>query len=103
MAAGKKTFGKCKSCHQIGAGAKNRSGPQLNNVIGRQIGGVEGFKYSAAMAQAGEGGVVWTGESMSAFLEKPKAYIKGTKMSFAGLKDPADRTALVAYLKSMEE
>ena len=103
VAAGKKTFGKCKSCHQIGAGAKNRSGPQLNNVIGRQIGGIEGFKYSAAMAQAGEGGVVWTDESMSAFLEKPKAYIKGTKMAFAGLKNPADRTALVAYLKSMEE
>lgn len=97
VAAGEKVFGKCKACHQIGDGAKNRTGPQLNNVIGREVGSVEGFKYSNAMADHGG---VWDEEAFTAFMQKPRDYIKGTKMAFAGLRKDEDIAALIAYLQS---
>ena len=95
--AGEKVFKKCKACHQIGDGAKNRTGPQLNGVVGRQIAGVDGFKYSATLGGM-EG--VWDDEALSAFLANPKAYAKGTKMSFAGLRKPEDLEAIIAYMKA---
>jgi len=98
--AGGKVFKKCQSCHAIGAGAKNKSGPQLNAVFGRTIGGVEGFKYSNVFKEAASEGRVWDAESMAEFLTKPKEYMKGTKMSFSGLKKTADVEALIAYLEA---
>lgn len=98
--SGKKVFKKCKSCHQIGEGAKHRTGPALNGIIGADAGAVEGFKYSKAMKAAAEQGLVWTDEEMAAFLAKPKAYMKGTRMSFAGLKKQDDIDAVIIYLKS---
>ena len=98
---GKKVFKKCKSCHQIGEKAKNRSGPILNNIIGAQVASVEGFKYSSAFKKAKKAGLIWTEEEMAKFLTKPKKYLKGTKMSFAGLKKEADTTAVIEYLKSV--
>ncbi len=98
--AGEKVFRKCKACHQIGEGAKNRSGPHLNDVLGRAAGAVDGFRYSNAMQDAGENGLVWTDEDLKAFLAKPRDYLKGTKMSFAGLKDDEDLDAILAYLRS---
>ncbi|MBV7396350.1 c-type cytochrome [Mameliella sediminis] len=100
VAAGKKVFGKCKACHQIGEGAKNRTGPQLNGVVGRAIGGVDGFKYSNTMADMGG---VWDEETLAAFLANPRGAVKGTKMAFAGLKKDADVAAMIAYLKSFTE
>lgn len=100
IAEGEKVFRKCKACHQIGAGAQNRSGPQLNGIIGRTMGGVEGFGYSGGFEAAHAEGRVWTGGELQAFLSKPKAYMQGTKMSFAGLKSEADLAAIVAYLQS---
>jgi len=100
VAEGEKVFKKCKACHQVGEGAKNRVGPELNGVIGRTAGSVEGFKYSNAMLAKGEGGLVWDAETLSAFLEKPKDYVPQTKMSFAGLKSAEDRAAIAAYLAS---
>ncbi len=100
VAEGEGVFRKCKSCHQIGAGAKNRSGPQLNGIIGRAIGGVEGFRYSGTFEEANAAGRTWTEDELKAFLAKPKAYMKGTKMSFAGLKSDADLAAIVAYLQA---
>lgn len=97
---GKKVFRKCKSCHQVGDGAKNRSGPILNGVVGHPAGAVDGFRYSNVMADAGAGGLVWTEEELAAFLAKPKAYMKGTKMSFAGLRKDEDIAAVIEYLKS---
>ena len=98
--AGEKVFKKCKACHQIGDGAKNKTGPHLNAVFGRPIGGVDGFRYSNGFVTAGQEGRVWDDTEMAAFLTRPKDYIKGTKMSFAGLKKQEDIAAVSAYLKS---
>jgi cytochrome c2 len=100
---GKKVFRKCKSCHQIGEGAKNRSGPILTGVVGKAAGSVDGFKYSKALKKVAEDGLIWSEEEMAAFLAKPKKYLKGTKMSFAGLKKESDQAAIIEYLKSVEE
>lgn len=102
-AKGEKVFKKCKACHQVGEGAKNRSGPQLNGIMGRTFGTVEGFKYSKGFKAAADEGRVWDEEAMVAFLTKPKAYMKGTKMGFAGLKKEADIAAVIAYLQAESE
>ncbi|GAA6177461.1 c-type cytochrome [Sulfitobacter pacificus] len=102
-AQGEKVFKKCKACHQIGEGAKNRSGPILTGIVGNNAGAVEGFKYSRALKQAAEGGLVWSETELAAFLAKPKSYMKGTKMSFAGLKKETDQAAVIEYLKSFKE
>lgn len=98
IVAGEKVFRKCKACHQVGDGAKNRVGPVLNGVMGASAGHIDGFKYSKPlMAKAAEG-LVWNTETLSEFLADPKKYMKGTKMSFAGLKKDADIEAVIAYL-----
>mgnify|MGYP001792854676 CR=1 FL=1 len=103
VAKGEKVFRKCAACHQVGADAKNRSGPQLNGIMGRAFGAVEEFKYSKVFNAAAEEGRVWDEESMAAFLSKPKAYLKGTKMGFAGLKKEADIEAVITYLQSVSQ
>ncbi|MGH1578860.1 c-type cytochrome [Planktotalea sp.] len=100
---GEKVFKKCKACHQVGEGAKNKTGPHLNNVMGRAFGGIDGFKYSKTMAQMGADGVVWNEETLAAFLAKPKDYVKKTKMSFNGLKKEKDVLAVTEYLKSVSQ
>ena len=99
-AAGKKLFKKCKSCHQVGESAKNKSGPVLNGVVNHAAGSVDGFRYSKAMKAVAEGGLIWTEDELALFLNKPKAYLKGTKMSFAGLRKAADQLAMIEYLKT---
>ncbi len=96
LAKGEKVFKKCKACHALEDG-KNRVGPHLYKLVGREIGGVDGFKYSDAIG--GKGGT-WTEDDLDAFLEKPKDYAPGTKMSFAGLRSEEDRAAVVAYIES---
>ncbi|SHE74943.1 sulfur dehydrogenase subunit SoxD [Ruegeria intermedia] len=103
IAAGKKVFKKCSACHQVGDGAKNKTGPHLNGLIGRTIGSVDGFGYSSVFKQANEEGRIWDQAALDAFLAKPKAYMTGTKMSFAGLKKEQDRAALNAYLATFGE
>ncbi|OIQ33478.1 MAG: MFS transporter [Alphaproteobacteria bacterium MedPE-SWcel] len=98
--AGEKVFRKCKACHTVGTGAKNKTGPQLNALLGRQIGAVEGFRYSKVFQAAREEGRVWDEASLIAFLAKPKSYLKGTKMAFSGLKKKGDQEAIIAYLNS---
>ena len=100
---GEKVFKKCKACHQVGEGAKNKTGPMLNGIVGGPIGAVEGFKYSKGMAKLGETGAVWDEANMIAFLTKPKAFIKKTKMGFAGLKKEDDIKAVTEYLKSVSQ
>lgn len=102
IAAGEKVFSKCKSCHQIGSNARNRSGPILTGIMDSPFGAVEGFKYSNAILDAAAEGRTWTEEEMAGFLTKPKAYLKGTKMGFPGLKNAEDITALIAYLRSVD-
>jgi len=92
-------FNKCKACHAVGEGAANKVGPQLNGIIGAAAGQVEGFKYSDALIEAAAGGLVWDDESLAAFLAKPKDFMKGTKMSFAGLKKEDEIENVIAYLQ----
>jgi cytochrome c2 len=103
VAAGERVFRKCKSCHQVGEGAKNRTGPALNGIVGHPAGAIDGFSYSKALKQAGEDGLIWTEEDLKAFLAKPRDYLQGTKMSFSGLRKEADQAAVVEYLKSFAE
>lgn len=100
VAAGEKVFKKCKACHQIGDGAKNRVGPQLNGIVGRDIASVDGFKYSKTMGNM-DGN--WDAESLAAFLADPRGTVKGTKMAFAGLRKDADVEAMIAYLSSFSQ
>jgi cytochrome c len=101
-AAGEKVFKKCKACHAVGDGAKNKVGPMLNGIVGNEIASVDGFKYSKAFKAKKEEGLVWTVEVLDEYLTKPKAYIKGTKMGFAGLKKEQQREDVIAYLNSFE-
>ncbi len=100
--SGEKVFKKCKACHQVGEGAKNKTGPVLNGIMGRGFASVDGFKYSKVFKAAGGEGRVWDETAMAEFLTKPKAYLKGTKMSFNGLKKEKDIAAIIAYLKSVD-
>lgn len=95
--AGAKVAKKCASCHDFTKDGKNKIGPKLWNTVNAKRGSHEGFKYSdALMAKEGS----WTYSSLNAFLAKPKDYIPGTKMSFAGLKKTSDRANLIAYMRS---
>ncbi|MCP5072681.1 MAG: cytochrome c family protein [Rhodobacteraceae bacterium] len=95
---GKKVFSKCKACHKLDDGAKG-IGPHLFNVVDRDIGSVEGFKYSGGMSSV-EGN--WDTETLYAFLTKPKDMISDTKMSFSGLKKADDRVNLIGYLATIK-
>ena len=97
---GKKVFKKCKACHSIGEGAKNKVGPVLTGVIDAPYGANPDFKYSKAMKAKNEEGEVWTTENLTAFLTKPKDAVPGTKMSFPGLKKAEDIENILAYLAS---
>ncbi len=100
VAAGETVFKKCKACHAVGDGAKNKVGPQLNDLFGRTAGSIEGFKYSKAMVAKGEEGLVWDDESLAQYLSKPRSFIKGTRMAFAGLKKEEDIVNITAYLRT---
>ena len=94
-ADGAKVFKKCAACHSIAQGGANKIGPALWGVLGRKSGSVSGYKYSKAMAAHGKN---WSFEEMNGFLIKPKEWMKGTKMSFAGLKNAKDRAAVILYM-----
>lgn len=96
IAKGEKVFNKCKACHEI-ASDKNKVGPTLQGVIGRQAGAVPGFNYSEATAASG---VVWDAATISEYVEKPKEFIAGNKMAFAGLKKEDEIEDLVAYIEA---
>ena len=101
-AAGEKVFKKCAACHVVDSD-KKKVGPSLQNVIGRIAGTTEGFKYSKPMVEAGEGGLVWNAETIGEYLRDPKGYVKGNKMSFAGLKKDDDVANVIAYLQQFSE
>ena len=94
-ADGAKIFKKCAACHSIAEGGANKIGPALWGVIGRKAGSVPNYKYSKAMAAYSKN---WSFEEMNGFLIKPKDWIKGTKMSFAGLKNAKDRASVILYM-----
>ena len=94
-ADGEKVFKKCVSCHSIAKEGKNKIGPKLFGILGRQAGSISDYKYSKAMASHGK---TWSFDEMNNFLIKPKDWIKRTKMSFAGLKKAKDRAAVILYM-----
>ena len=98
--AGKKLSKKCAACHSFNAGGPNKVGPNLWNVLNREIGKVDSYKYSKALtAFGGE----WNYSSLNKFLIKPKEYIKGTKMNYAGLRKEKDRANILLWLRSLAE
>ncbi len=101
-AAGEKVFNKCKACHMIGDGAKNRVGPVLTGIVGKEIASNPDFKYSDAFLAKKEEGVVWTNEVLHEYLISPKAFVPGTKMTFVGLPKEKDRDDVVAYLETFQ-
>ena len=93
--SGKKIFKKCAACHSINKDGGNKIGPALYNVVGRKVGGVDGYKYSKALAAYDK---EWTFEELNGFLKKPATYLKGTKMAYAGLRKEVDRASIIKYL-----
>ncbi|KEG05755.1 cytochrome c [Trypanosoma grayi] len=98
---GEKIFkGRAAQCHTGSKGGANGVGPNLFGIVGRRSGTIEGFSYSKANESSG---VVWTPEVLDVYLENPKKFMPGTKMSFAGLKKPQERADLIAYLATLKE
>jgi len=95
--AGKKVFKKCAPCHSIGPGAKSKVGPELNGILGRKAGAVEGFNYSKALKDSG---ITWDDAKLHEWVANPKHTVPGTKMVFPGIKDELDRDDLIAYLET---
>lgn len=97
---GRKVAKKCAACHSLDKGGANKIGPHLWGVVGRPKGSAEGFSYSDAIK--GLGGD-WSFKDLDHFLASPKSFVSGTKMSFAGIKNPEDRAALIAFLRSLSD
>jgi cytochrome c len=98
--AGGKQFKKCKACHTTNKGGKNRVGPNLWDVVGRAKAAQSGFRFSDALK--GKGGE-WTYGDLDSYLTKPKDFVPGTKMSFAGLKKATDRANVILFLRSLSD
>jgi cytochrome c len=99
IAAGEKSYAKCRACHQVGEKARNGVGPKLNGLFGRTAGTVEGYNYSAANKNSG---IVWADEVFKEYIRKPAAKMPGTKMAFAGIKNDVEIDNLTAYLKQFD-
>ena len=97
---GKKIAKKCTACHSFNKNGPNKIGPNLWDIVGGKPAAVSGYKYSGALSAMS---VNWEYEELNKFLYKPKAYLKGTKMSFAGLKKVGDRAAIISYLRSLSD
>lgn len=100
VSAGEKVFKQCKSCHQTGENASHKVGPVLNGVVGRAAAQADGFKYSPALQNAGEEGLIWDHDTLDAYLESPRAVVQRGRMSFQGLRSEEDREAVIAYLRT---
>ncbi|MGB3456764.1 MAG: cytochrome c family protein [Litorimonas sp.] len=97
MERGAILYKRCRACHTLGQGERNKVGPNLWNVFGATAGAREDFNYSAAMKASD---IVWTDETMSAYIERPSDYIPGNRMSYAGLRKEQDRADLIEYLRA---
>ena len=100
LAHGEKVFKKCAACHSIKSGGGNKIGPALYNVVGREIGSLNDYKYSKALIKYGKN---WSFEELNGFLLKPKSWIKGTKMAYAGLRKEKDRGSILLYLNKFSD
>lgn len=101
--AGEQVFKKCMACHAVGPDAKNKIGPALNGIVGEKPGAVEGYKFSSGFQSWAEGKPGWNTAMLTEWLSNPRAVVKGTKMSFPGLKKPEDLTNVITYLAGFDE
>ncbi|PPR45438.1 MAG: Cytochrome c-552 [Alphaproteobacteria bacterium MarineAlpha5_Bin8] len=97
---GEKISKKCSTCHNYSKDSKSKVGPNLWNLINKPKASVSGYAYSKALSDAGG---VWGYEELNKFLYKPKDYISGTKMNFAGLKKTQDRADLILWLRDKSD
>jgi cytochrome c len=100
VAAGERSFNKCRACHQIGETAKNAVGPVLNGLLGRHSGSIEGYSYSPANKNSG---ITWDEATFADYIKDPRAKIPGTKMVFPGIKNEQEIKDLTAYLKQFDK
>ena len=100
LAHGEKVFKKCSACHSIKSGGGNKIGPALYNVVGRKVGVLDDYKYSKALAEYEKN---WSFVELNGFLLKPKDWIKGTKMAYAGLRKEKDRASVILYLNKYSD
>jgi cytochrome c len=99
-AHGKKVFKKCSACHIVAKGGKNLIGPALYGIVGRASASIPDYAYSSALKAHGKN---WNFEELNAFLLKPRSYIKGTKMAYAGLRKDKDRASVILYLNNQSD
>ena len=97
---GQKVFRKCSACHVFAKGGKNKIGPVLYGILGKQSASVSDYKYSKALIAHGK---VWSFAEMNSFLIKHQAHIKGTKMAFAGLRSEKDRASVILFMNSKSD
>jgi len=97
--SGERVFAQCRACHQVGEAARNLVGPQLNGIFGRKSGSVEGYSYTDANKNAN---ITWDDATFREYIIDPKGKVPGTKMAFAGVKNPQQVTDLITYLKQFD-
>jgi cytochrome c len=98
-ARGERVFQRCFACHSVVAGENMLPGPNLRGVLGRRAGTVPGFRFSPALTGAGARGLIWTRDTLDAYLADPEAYLPGTAMAMPPLTEPTDRRAVIDYLE----
>jgi cytochrome c len=97
-------YAQCQFCHQIGQGAVHRVGPHLNGIFGRKLAGLDDYpRYSPGLKRAGADGVVWTFETLDAYIENPRALVTGTRMNFGGISSREDRADVIAYMRQFSD
>ncbi len=97
---GKQVFGMCRSCHSIAKGGPNMTGPHNYGVVGSKAGQHADYNYTEALKASG---LTWDAATLDKWIENPRQLVPGTKMSFAGIKDPKDRIDLIAYLRTQAD
>jgi cytochrome c len=93
---GRRLFVQCQACHSLEAGGAHKLGPNLSGIVGTRAGVQPNYTYSAALLRSG---IIWNDQTLDRWLERTNATVPGTKMIFAGMPNPADRAALIDYLK----
>ena len=102
-AKGEAVFKRCRACHAVGPAARNKTGPQLNGIVGRKAAAVAGLRLLRRHeGSAAAGGLVWTEANLTAYLHAPDAFLPGGVMAFAGVKDPRQLKDLIAFLKTQK-